>query len=310
MRMIQAQSKLKAILDAVMSDYRASVPDVGAILAAMRDAGVVETERGIENDHIAFRTVGGSHCGIASLEKVFLHHGYSRRDAYRFAEKKLDAFWYSPPDESLPRVFISELRVEDLSPEARRCVTSYTSEAEASHLTAIDMDSTEAVIALFRRSLWRAPSLADYRLLAGESEYAAWVLCHRYRLNHFTVSIHNLKEGYNTIEQFNAFLEGRGFVLNDSGGKCKTSPDGLLIQSSTVANLVHAVFAGGESCKIAGSYVEFAERKVLPEFRGRPREAITRRERREGFEASNADKIFESTYAEQTLRGGQAKLSG
>ena len=300
--MTRALSKLSTILDNLMRDYRARVPDVDAIIAAMRAAGIVESERGIENDHIAFRTLGSSDCGIGSLDRIFLHYGYVRRDSYHFAEKKLDAFWYAPPEESLPRVFISELRVNDLSAEAQRCIRSYTDEARSGHVDAVDLESTEAVAAFLRERLWRTPSLDDYLLLARESEYAAWVIYNRYQLNHFTVSIHNLKEGFNTIERFNAFLESRGFVLNDAGGKSKISPDGMLIQSSTVANMIEAVFARGESHRIAGSYVEFAERKVLPEFRGMPAAAVTRRERREGFEASNADRIFESTYAEQTGR--------
>jgi len=48
--------------------------------------------------------------------------------------------------------------------------------------------------------------------------------------------------------------------------------------------------------------VEFAERKVLPDFRHLPKAAIRREHRREGFEAGNADKIFESTYSGQTIR--------
>ena len=48
---------------------------------------------------------------------------------------------------------------------------------------------------------------------------------------HFAV--HNLKEGCNTIEKFNEFLEKYGIILNDSGGKIKRSPDGGLLQSST-----------------------------------------------------------------------------
>jgi len=76
-----------------------------------------------------------------------------------------------------------------------------------------------------------------------------------------------------------------------------------LLQSSTVAKLVQATFSNGETQLIPGSYVEFAERKVLPQFAHLPLEAIKREHRREGFEAGNADKIFESTYRKQTGRG-------
>lgn len=45
----------------------------------------------------------------------------------------------------------------------------------------------------------------------------------------------------------------------------QVSPDGLLLQSSTVSDTERYTFAGGEEKDIAGSYVEFAERRsVLP----------------------------------------------
>ena len=45
----------------------------------------------------------------------------------------------------------------------------------------------------------------------------------------------------------------------------QVSPDGLLLQSSTVADVVQYRFAGGAvAVPIAGAYVEFVERKLLP----------------------------------------------
>src|SRR5690606_19738040 len=95
-------------------------------------------------------------------------------------------------------------------------------------------------------------------------------------LNHYTISVHNLKEGYNTLKEFNDFVESLGIKLNDSGGKIKTSKDGLLSQSSTVAEWHEVEFAGGEKFSVAGSYVEFAERSVLPQFKNLPPDQITR----------------------------------
>jgi len=66
-----------------------------------------------------------------------------------------------------------------------------------------------------------------------------------------------------------------------------------------VAGMVEAIFAGGAHKRIPGSYVEFAERRVLAPFRQLPEDQITSAHRREGFEAANANKIFESTYMEQ-----------
>ena len=299
---------LEAVLDGLMQHYRANVPDVSAILAAMVREGLIARESAVETDHIAVRTRGRPHLGITSLEKVFLHYGYSRRDRYSFPEKKLDAVWYAPPAERFPRIFISELRVEELSPKALAVVRKYTDRVAADPVDTLDLDKAGSVVAFLHAPLWPTPTWADYRRLLDESEYAAWVIYNRYYLNHFTVSVHNLPAPANTVEGFNRFLEANGFTLNDAGGKAKASPDGKLVQSSTVAAMVDAEFDDGrggvERRSIAGSYVEFAERRVLDEFTHLEQGAIRREHRREGFEAANADRIFESTYTAQTRKRG------
>lgn len=295
---------LEQVLGGLMRRYQERVPDVGAIGKAMVAEGIIPGADAIENDHIAFRTMGVPQLGIASLERIFLHYGYERRDRYDFAAKKLNAFWYAPPRPDLPRIFISELRVPDLSPEAQAIITGYTDEVRRDPVDELDLDDWAQVDAFLHRGLWRLPTWADYARLAEESEYAAWVIYNRYYLNHFTVTIHNLPAGYNTIADFNAFLERNGFKLNDAGGKIKTSPDGKLLQSSTVAEMIDVTFAEGDTHRISGSYVEFAERRPLDEFAHLPPEQLTREQRREGFEAGNADKIFESTYRGQTGRRG------
>lgn len=293
---------LQEVLNGLMSRYQERVPDVSAVIAAMVSKGLIGKADDIENDHIAFRTMGVPQLGVQSLEKIFLHYGYTKMDHYYFASKKLDAWWYAPPLPKYPRIFISELRVKDLSQAAQDIIISYTDEVKVDPVTLLDLDDSKAVDTFLHSGLWRTPTLADFQTLAAESEYAAWVIYNRYYLNHFTVSVHNLPAGYNTIAEFNQFLEQNGFILNDAGGKIKTSPDGKLLQSATVAGMIPASFAGGETIKIAGSYVEFAERKVLPEFADLPATAIRREHRREGFEAGNADKIFESTYSTQTKK--------
>lgn len=291
---------LETVLNGLMSRYQERVPDVGAIIKAMIREGIIAKATDIENDHIAFRTLGVPHLGIQSLEKIFLHYGYRKMDYYKFAEKKLDAYWYAPPSDNFPRIFISELRVKDLSPAAQQLIHSYTDEVTSDPVNALNLDDAAAVDHFLHSGLWRTPTYADFQQLAAESEYAGWVIYNRYYLNHFTVSVHNLPAGYNTVADFNKFLEKEGFRLNDSGGKIKTSPDNALLQSSTVARMIEAEFAGGEKHEIAGSYVEFAERRVLPQFAQLAPADIRREHRREGFEANNADKIFESTYSTQT----------
>lgn len=294
------QAALKGVLQGLMNRYKERVPDVPGVIKAMIDEGIINDFDEVENDHIAFRTIGVPHLGIPSLEKIFLAYGYQKRDHYHFAEKKLDAYWYAPPSPEFPRIFISELLATKLSVEAQQIIHKYTDTITSDPVDGLNLDDAAEVDAFLHSPLWETPSLQDYERLLEESEYAAWTIYNRYYLNHFTISIHNLKAGYNDLASFNAFLLAKGFKLNDSGGQIKTSPDGKLSQSSTVAGKVEATFKDGDKKLIAGSYVEFAERKVLDEFVGLPAAEIKREHRREGFEANNADKIFESTFLSQT----------
>ena len=298
--MEQNEVILNEVLKGLMDRYKERVPDVAAIINAMVDENIISNASDIENDHIAFRTMGVSHLGIRSLEKIFLHYGYTKMDFYLFPEKKLNAYWYAPPAPKYPRIFLSELQVDQLSLEAQQIILNYTNEVTVDPVDSLDLDNAKAVDYFLHSALWHIPLLADYMALAKESEYAAWVIYNRYYLNHFTISVHNLKPGYNTVALFNNFLQQKGFTLNDAGGKIKTSPDNGLLQSSTIARMVEAEFAHGEKQSIAGSYVEFAERRILPQYQQLAPEAINHSHRREGFEANNADKIFESTYASQT----------
>ena len=229
---------LDIVLDGLMRRYKERVPDVGTILDAMVRDGVVKNASDIENDHIAFRTMGVPQLGVKSFEKIFLHYGYEKRDHYFFEGKKLDAWWYSPPRESDPRIFVSELRVGDLSEESQRIIRSYTDEVTTDPADDLDLDNGAEVDAFLHKPLWRTPTVSDYQTLLKESEYAAWVIYNRYYLNHFTISVHNLPVGYNTVAEFNVFLEKHGIRLNTSGGKIKISPDGGLLQSSTVAEML------------------------------------------------------------------------
>jgi hypothetical protein len=291
---------LDIVMNGLMRRYAERVPDVNKITEAMLKNGIINDISEIENDHVAFRTMGVDHLGIASFEKIFLHLGYTKKDYFYFEGKKLNAFWYAPPTEKHPRIFLSELRVNDLSVKAQQIIKSYTDNLKADPVDSIDLNDGHAIDAFLHQPLWHTPTWADFEALQQESEYAAWVIYNRYYLNHYTISVHNLTNSFDDIYNFDAFLEANGIKLNDSGGKVKVSPDGGLLQSSTVAKMINAEFADGSIHEIAGSYVEFAERKILAEFANLPKEKITRQNRREGFETNNADKIFESTFSTQT----------
>ncbi len=291
---------LDIVFNGLFESYQKNVPDVQKITNAMVTRGIINSQRDIVNDHVAFRTLGVPNLGIQSLEKIFLQHGYEKRDYYYFQQKKVAAYWYSPPHHKYPRVFLSELCVEELSPKVVEIIRKYTKPIEEDPLLKIDLNDPHQVTDFLHASLWQLPSLKDYMDLQAESEYAAWVIYNRYYLNHYTISVHTLKGEFSALKVFNDFLIDIGIKLNDSGGVIKKSQDNLLHQSSTIAHKIMARFSDGQEMMIPTSYVEFAERRALPAFKHLAN--ILRKHRRDGFEVGNADKIFESTYQSQVQR--------
>mmetsp|Transcript_2196 Transcript_2196/g.4080 ORF Transcript_2196/g.4080 Transcript_2196/m.4080 type:complete len:289 (-) Transcript_2196:148-1014(-) len=279
-------------LDAVIQGYMKRTPTAVRVIQELQKVG-----ENVVNDHVAFRSFGVNNLGISSMDKILTSSGYTKMNQIDFPEKKLTARWYKPEQEGAARVFISELLVNELSPKSQNILHKYLSRADQS----ASVFAPVASVCGFRP--WPTPSSTDFDALAEESEYASWTLVNAYDVNHVTMSCHVMRQ-LNTLEKLNQFLLDKGFVLNDSGTLIKTSPDGLLKQSSTIADKVEVAFADGVRRSIANSYVEFAERLVLPQYSALPADQITDAHRRDGFEARNADKIFESTYEHQVSRAG------
>jgi len=150
----------------------------------------------IENDHIAFRSLGVPLLGITSLEKIFLHLGYTRRDPYFFPEKKLERLVVCS-SRALPSPYLSQ-RAAGTGPckQAQAIIYRYTQTLTSDPADSLDMNDAAAIDHfLHSKRLAHPKPLEDYRDLAAESEYAAWVIYNRYYLNHFTISVHNLPQG-------------------------------------------------------------------------------------------------------------------
>ena len=122
----QNKKTINIVLEALFSTYCERVPDVKKITNAMVLKNIVSNQSEIINDHIAFRTMGVENLGIKSFEKNFLHHGYKKKDYYFFKGKKLNAFWYSHPGKNMPRIFISELIVDDLSENSQKIINAFS----------------------------------------------------------------------------------------------------------------------------------------------------------------------------------------
>ncbi len=228
----------------------------------------------VVNDHIAFRTFNHPKVGVDAIAKAFEGFGYAQQGEYEFKVKKLLAKHYEHPSGKYPRVFISELRVEEFSKELQDHVTYL--------LDQVDEDVTEKNDFPVCGVPWKPIAFETYEQLKKESEYAAWLACFGFRANHFTVLVNSLK-GFESLEAFNTFLKDNGFKLNDSGGEIKGTPQEYLEQSSTMADPIEVTFSDQKKT-IPGCYYEFAKRYGLPDgtlF--------------SGFIAKSADKIFEST---------------
>ena len=274
---------------------------------------ILELVRSAENnplcyDHLAFRTFGVTGYGIDSVASFFLDYGYTPREELRFPAKKLRALWFSPPADSqdgggsgikgpLPRIFISELIVDQMSPQTQEIIKKYTASSGNGNQYA-------ALASSLGLLTWEKPSYSEFQELASESEYAAWTLVNGHALNHVTISAHRLKTELRDIKNLNRFIEESGFRLNSEGGVLKVSPDGLLLQSSTVADSMPFQFSYGATESVPCSYIEFAERLVLPQYKNLPAIEVKEFHRRDGFEVGNADKIFESTSKDQLSRVG------
>lgn len=265
---MKGTEQLQGLLQAMWVDYCALNPAARRIYELLTAEG--ET---VLNDHIALRTFNHPRLGIQSLAKVFLKHGYVEKKDYVFKEKKLYAKHYEHSDLNLPKIFISELELEKVSPFIRETMTSLI---EKIPQTAIDSE---------KFSMSGRPWDMSYSLyckLAEESEYASWVAAFGFRPNHFTVNVNALKK-FNDLTTLNRFLDSHGYKLNKSGGEIKGSPQEYLEQSSTMAREIPVPFSDGTH-EIPGCYYEFAKRYQLPDGKYY-----------QGFVATSADKIFEST---------------
>lgn len=234
---------------------------------------LLEEDEALINDHIALRTFNVAPLGLETLAKPFLALGYKDCGDYVFESKKLVAKHFEHPDPLQPKVFISELKVEECSPQLQEIVAKLVEQVDATKL--------EGDAFLYGGRLWDI-SFADYQLLAEESEYASWLAAHGYGANHFTVNVNQLK-AFTEVKQVNDHLRGAGFTINESGGEVKGTPEVLLEQSSTMADKVPVVFSDGTET-VPGGFYEFAKR--YPMANG---DLYT------GFVAASADKIFEST---------------
>ncbi len=227
-------------------------------------------DENVTNDHIAFRTLNLTNTSIDIQKNYLGQFGYKQEGVYEFKVKKLKAIHLENENVDLPKIFLSELLLEEFSDGLQT-----TFHEIFNNYSFVNGDL------LMGGRKWEI-NYEKYIELSEESEYAAWLYVWGFCPNHFTISVNHL-EHYKSLEEVNTLIKQNGFKLNESGGEIKGSPEVLLEQSSIIADLCTVNFSG-ENHDVPSCYYEFARRYEISEGK-----------MYQGFIAKSADKIFEST---------------
>ena len=262
-------AQVSHLFNNIWQQYLAVTPSANEIHQLLGDGADVI------NDHVAYRTFNLDKVNLTKLASQLLAVGYTECGQYDFPEKKLTAKHFEHSDSTLPKVFISELRVEEFSADVQAIIHGLVKQLPDS--------ISEQANFLYSGRTWQVSS-NEYKTLLKASEYAAWLAAWGYRANHFTVSINHLNK-FDEITEVNATLKKSGYHLNTAGGEIKGNLAVMLEQSSTLADNAKVEFSD-KTMEIPSCFYEFAKR--YPQENG---------ELYSGFVAASADKIFESTHA-------------
>lgn len=240
----------------------------------------------VVNEHIAFRTfnahTGEQPEGIRGIKHLLKQLGYKAAGEYKFSKKKLSAVHFEYPDETFPKIFVSQLEVQLLPNWAQAVIhdavkdTRYLLSDKSIELLQIlskkDELPTEAadylvsdLVQYFRRP-WGVPYKEDVLKLNDVSQYGAWVLLHGNSVNHFTASI-NFQDVANWPD-----LETTCHALQNAGIPMKETIEGekgsKLQQSATQAvkeDVEVRTPEGIEKINWTYAYYELAQRGYVEE---------------------------------------------
>jgi Domain of unknown function (DUF1338) len=286
-------------------DYRDRVTYARIYQQMIEEAG-----GSIANDHIAFRTLrltidqnGHSiQLGIPYLATIVEALGYQQAGEYHFPEQFLYAHHYIHPEQDnydLPKLFISELIVDDLPENVATLIKQAVQSAEFPQYP--DLLSLESIDTLDRQTLltqlahlfkrpWQPPKKSEVEQINTVSQYGAWVMIYGYSVNHFTgyVNRHQTAK-YQTIEQTIAGLTNLGVPMKSS---IEGSMESGLCQTATQA-AIEQVWVQNDTGTLIQipwpyAYYEIAERHQIKNSVGN---SVLFR----GFLSAQAKQLFEMT---------------
>ena len=264
----------------------------------------------VANDHIAFRSLrlvvdsplGSVNLGISYLESMLQWLGYQVAGEYHFRDRHLYARHYRHPDQNegdLPKIFISELIVEQLPPSIVQSIQDTVQSGSFFSLSTWQQSLfpsqkdekaiAKALIPIFTRP-WAPPKRTVVEAVNAVSQYGAWVLLHGYAVNHFTGYINRQNTPtYPDIESTARALARQGVPMKDSfeGGK-----NTGLRQTATqaIAEPVTVLDEQGHQERMLWSYAyyELAQRYLVADSTGS--QSLF-----EGFIGPQARHLFEMT---------------
>ncbi len=250
-------------------------------------ADLVNAKEGkVVTDHIAFRTfnthTGEQPEGIRAIKHILNFLEYESAAKYKFTKTMLNAVHFEHPDEMFPKIFVSQLEVDQLPEWAQEIVkgcvkdTMYLlSDKSIELLNLLRVKSwlpeeaadylLDDLVNYFRRP-WNIPSKDSVLKLNDISQYGAWVLLHGNSVNHFTAYIN-----YQNVDQW-PDLETTCKALAEAGVPMKETIEGekgsKLQQSSTHAvkeEVKVRTESGIEKIIWTYAYYELAERGFVDE---------------------------------------------
>lgn len=228
----------RRLFDVLWTRYAAQVPAARTFVELSGGA--------FQNDHVAFRSLRRPGSGIELFAPIFEGLGFRRAGSYDFPEAKLSAIHLSHP-RGLPRVFLSELRQEELSPRSREILAQLPADPPPPPNGA----KVESLAAWFAAPAV-APPEAELLELERESQYGAWLLLFGREVNHFTASV-------NDVEAWARRLHEAGVPMK---GEIEGEPGAGLRQTATRAapRTVRVAGAPDKTREWPYAYLELAER--------------------------------------------------
>lgn len=305
---MNATDILNTVLDKLWTQYKQRVS-----YADTYNKMVLEHGGSMTNDHIAFRTLNtsqGQPAGIDAISRIIIPLGYHKAGEYVFKEKKLYAEHFLHKDPKQPKIFISQLQVDQFSKEFQNLIKKEAAGSQdplSDHtlqqlkiLEAADTlmpDQVDEVIHdicnAFSRP-WEPPLRSTLETVNDASQYGAWTLLHGNSVNHFTAYINeqNVAEWQGDIELTMDALQKAGIPIKKDiegkrGNKLRQSSTEAIIEMCPVREYDGSM---GE-IEWTYAYYELLERHEVKDASGK-KSLFT------GFLGDQATNLFDMTRRE------------